>query len=61
MYIINNIINIFVRMRNDRNVFRVIPIIYWNGVGVADVRQTFYKVNDLIVSYLFTNVAGDAI
>jgi hypothetical protein len=30
-------------------------------VGVADVRQTFYKVNDLLVSDLFTNVAGDAI
>ena len=50
--------------RNDRNVFPVIPVIHLDMlfidcVDVADVRQTFYNVNNL--SNIFTNVAGDTI
>ena len=46
-------------MRNDQNVFRVIPIIDLDMLISADVHQTFYNVN--ILSYLFTNVTGDRI
>jgi hypothetical protein len=45
-------------MRNDRNVFRVIPVIHLKQVlldciDVADVRQNFYKVDNL--HGVFTN------
>jgi hypothetical protein len=47
-------------MRNDLNVFRVIPIIILKHnlidcVNVPDARQTFYNVNTL--SDWFTNIA----
>jgi hypothetical protein len=46
-------------MRNDQNVFRVIPIIHLDMLISADVHQTFYNVN--ILSHLFTNVTADTI
>jgi hypothetical protein len=46
-------------MRNDQNVFHVIPIIHLDMFISADVHQTFYNVN--ILSYLFTNVTADTI
>ena len=46
-------------MRNDQNVFRVIPIIHLDMFIPADVHQTFYNVN--VLSYLFTNVTADTI